>query len=560
MGTPYLLLSGGIVPMPSSPKKRRRHVRLRRRPPTVDLARVVPQLAPTVLHQIVRRRGLEDSVEIVALATSEQLLRVFDVDLWRIDEPGGEERFDADRFGRWLEVLHEAGPGLGARKIAEMDLDFVSAALSEHLLVLDSTWFLLEASMEEASDDTNPASEGPLDRLYERVLEGEHACEVGGYRVLARRASSWDALVSLLVDLGATHRDFFGRLMGRLARASTEHLDDEGYEFLPGAHETVSGDMAAARDERREAEGYVTPIMATAFLSAARGLRPENLVSPPAQDPVTTAWRRAAERRADVRGETTVERAAWSTPTGSEGRAGDVARFVADLRRAGAAPQATPRLLAGPGADDRLGLVRAQMRHLQEHDGALHGRRMEELGFVANVLVAGASFNGGPFRPPEAARAAAAACNLGLENWPRAWLPHGGSAPPADLLVHYDLVTVFRVGWSVLHERVGLHTGRTLVRILSRLTRDDGGLHADLAELRDGLRKQVEAGTPWRERDNLDALAALDLPTWSVIVGLVDQCPVVPSESGGFEFVAENRQVEWVDRFLGSVPGRWSAD
>jgi hypothetical protein len=184
---------------------------------------------------------------------------------------------------------------------------------------------------------------------------------------------------------------------------------------------------------------------------------------------------------------------------------------------------------------------------------------MEELGFVANVLVAGASFNGRRFQPPEAARAAAAACNLGLENWPRAWLPVGRPRPPADLLAHHDLVTVFRVGWRVLHERVGLYTARTLVEILSRLTRDEGGLHADLAELRDGLRKQVEAGTPWRERDNLDALAALDMPGWEVLVGLVDQCPVVPREAGGFEFIGENRQLEWVHGFVGSLPGRWGA-
>jgi hypothetical protein len=547
--------------MPSSLRKRGRHVGLRRQPTAADLARVVPRLEPSVLQQIVRWRGLEDSGEILALATGEQLLRVFDVDLWGSDEPGGEERFDADRFGRWLEVLHEAGPALAARKIAEMDLDFVTSGLSEHLLVLDSSWFLLEGLVAEAGDDTNPASEGPLDRLYERLLEGEDAREVGGYRVLARRATSWDAFVSLLVELSATHPDFFGRLMRRLARASTELLDDEDYEFLPGAHETVSGDVAAARDERREAEGYVTPVMAAAFLSGARGLRLENLASPPVRDPVTAAWSRAAERRARAHGETTSDGAAGSPPAGSSGRADDdVTRYMAGLRRAGALPRATPPLLTGRGEDDRLGLVRAQMRHLQEHDGDLHGRRMEELGFVANVLVAGASFNGRRFRPPEAARAAAAACNLGLENWPRAWLPDRGSTPPADILVHHDLVTVFRVGWSVLHERVSLHTARSLVEILSRLTRHDGGLHAELAELRDGLRKQVKAGTPWRERDNLDALAALDLPTWSVLVGLVDQCPVVPSESGGFEFVAENRQVEWVDRFLRSVPGRWLAD
>jgi len=544
--------------MPSSLERRRRHVCPRRRSSTPDLTHVVPHLEPRVLQQIVRRRGLEESGEIVALATSEQLLRVFDVDLWGSDEPGGEERFDADRFGRWLEVLHEAGLALAARKIAEMDFDFVTAALAQHLLVLDSRWFLLEASVEKADDDTNVASEGPLDRLYERVLEGEDALEVGGYRVLARRAGSWDALLSLLVELGAAHPDFFGRLMSRLARASTELLDDEGLEFLPGAHETVPGDAAAARDERREAEGYVTPVMAAAFLSAARGLRLETMASPPARDPVTTAWRRAAERRAKAGGETQPGGAAGS-PAPSSAPADAVADIVAGLRRAGALPHATPPLLAGRRGEDRLGRIRAQMRHLQEHDGDLHARRMEELGFAANVLVAGASFNARRFTPSEAARAAAAVSNLGLENWPRAWLPVGRSAPPADLLAHHDLVTVFRVGWSVLHERVGLHTARSLVEILSRLTTDDGALHGDLGELRDGLRRQVNAGTPWRERDNLDVLAALDLPTWSVLVGLVDQCPVVPDESAGFEFVAENRQIEWVHQFLRTLPDRWCA-
>jgi hypothetical protein len=533
-------------------------VRLRRRPSTPDLARVVPRLEPRVLQQIVRRWGLEESGEIVALATSDQLLRVFDVDLWGSDEPGGEERFDADRFGRWLEVLHEAGPALAAGKIAEMDLDFVTAALAEHLLVLDSTWFLLEASVEEASDEIGVPSDGPLEKLYARVIQGDHTHEVGGYRVLARRAGSWDALLSLVVELGAEHPDVFGRLMGRLVRVSTELLDNEDYEFLPGAHETVPGDVAAARDERREAEGYVTPVMAAAFLAAARALRLETMASPPPWEPVTTAWSRAAERRATARDEP--GGGAGSSATTSPATAREVADFMTVLRWAGALPKAAPPLLAGPGGGDRLDRIRAQMRHLQEHDGDLHARRLEELGFVANVLVAGASFNGQRFRPSEAARAAAAVCNLGLENWPPAWRPGGRSAPSADVLVHHDLVTLFRVGWCVLHERVGLHTARTLVEILSWLTTEDGGLYGQLAELRDGLRRQVDAGTPWRERDNLDALAALDLPTWSVLGGLVDQCPVVPKEPSGFEFIAENLQVEWVHQFLRSLPERWGDD
>jgi len=93
------------------------------------------------------------------------------------------------------------------------------------------------------------------------------------------------------------------------------------------------------------------------------------------------------------------------------------------------------------------------------------------------------------------------------------------------------------------------------VEVLSRLATDDGALHGHLAGLRDALARQVEAGTPWRELDSLDVVLALDAPSWQVLVGLLDQCPVVPDGSrAGFEFIAERRQIEWVDDFLRSLP------
>src|SRR5689334_4638200 len=70
-----------------------------------DLADVVPRLPPEVVHRVIQRCGLEDSGQFVALATPDQLARVFDLDLWRPAMPGLDEQFDADRFGVWLEVL-----------------------------------------------------------------------------------------------------------------------------------------------------------------------------------------------------------------------------------------------------------------------------------------------------------------------------------------------------------------------------------------------------------------------------------------------------------------------
>ena len=57
------------------------------------------------------------------------------------------------------------------------------------------------------------------------------------------------------------------------------------------------------------------------------------------------------------------------------------------------------------------------------HDPGAHSRRMEELGYLANALMAGCSIQSRPFTAPEAWDAAIAVCNLGLENWPTSLAP-----------------------------------------------------------------------------------------------------------------------------------------
>ena len=63
------------------------------------LAKAVARLQPELLHRVIQKVGLEDAAELVALATPEQLSRVFDLDLWQAARPGVEEQFDAARFG-----------------------------------------------------------------------------------------------------------------------------------------------------------------------------------------------------------------------------------------------------------------------------------------------------------------------------------------------------------------------------------------------------------------------------------------------------------------------------
>src|SRR5262245_50437361 len=93
---------------------------------TKDLARVVRALDPPVLLALVRHCGLEEAGPIVALAMPEQLVRVFDEDLWRTATSGGAEELDPDRFGLWLEVLVDADEAAAARALAGMELELVA--------------------------------------------------------------------------------------------------------------------------------------------------------------------------------------------------------------------------------------------------------------------------------------------------------------------------------------------------------------------------------------------------------------------------------------------------
>jgi hypothetical protein len=551
--------------------RRPRHL-LNRLLDTPNLPQVVQSLDPTILHRLVLHCGLEDCGEILALATTEQLVHIFDEDLWRSDRIGEEATFDADRFGLWLEVLAEVGVASAAQKLVEMDFDFVTAGMSRHLLVLDQESIIeCHLAVDTGLDDHDPA-ENERTILTELALEDSNCYELGGYRVIGKRNESWDALLSILIHIENGHHGFFGRLMKRCSRLSTEYIVDNGglYEVLT-ADEQVMADVAGDRELRREQEGYVTSSQAVAFLRLSRrGDAGEGERS--RRDPVTAGYFRELEHRAKARGDAPGNRAnargiedLRSSPT--ERR---VADFLSTLRETGVIKRPRPPLLLEGKTDgrDRLSRIRSHLGFVQEHDGAAYARRTEELAYLANVLMAGCSFASRRFRAVEAADAALAACNLGLENWQG--FGAGATRPglPPGFLVREDLVTVFRTGWSVLHEKVCLYVATRLVEILSGLTCDDDELQDQITDLSRRMKTQVEAGTPWRERDNLDVIAVLDQPSWAILLGLVDECPVVPKQAetpphkrplrvaAEFEFISENRQITWVREFVESLPAK----
>ena len=163
-----------------------------------DLPGTVQRLEPEVLHGLVEVCGLEACTDIVAHATPAQLMRVFDLDLWRSEEPGQDERFDADRFVLWLEVLADSGVSLAAEKLVALDFDLVSAALTRHFLVLDQTWTMMRW----------------------HPLANSRSHEIGAYTLYARGSEPSDAVIAVLTELEAERGDFFAKLLARCCAIS----------------------------------------------------------------------------------------------------------------------------------------------------------------------------------------------------------------------------------------------------------------------------------------------------------------------------------------------------
>ena len=494
---------------------------------------------------------------LVALATPKQLERIFDLDLWRSARPGSDEQFDAGRFGVWIEVLAESGPAAAARKLAGMDVNLVAAGLAQHVLVYDraavTPYETLDGELVDAISD----------------LGDGLAADVGGYVLVARRADSWEAIIEILIALDAGQPDYFHQVMAECRTLSDSGHEIDGLDDLLSGGEQVMFDLAVDRERRREKQGYATPAQARAFLQMSRRLRPESEPAPPA-NPLARAYFQAIDER-EVTGdhsESGLSATESEVSTTTEDAAEAVAKVFDVLLEAGVIEQAPRALLGGSeGQAPRLGLIHAYMQFVLDRDQAAYSRRNEELAYLANTLMAGCAIRGRPFTAQEASDAAAAVCNLGLENWPSHWSAAKAGAQPGSLLVAQDLVSVFQVGWAVLYKDVCLYAAEELIRVLTRVRCDDREIQTGLDALRVRMAKCLRAGAPWRARGALDVIASLDMPAWAVLLALIDECPMLHACVGAlrnsrtlsvsasdFEFISENSQIASVREYMRSLP------
>jgi uncharacterized protein DUF6178 len=485
---------------------------------TPNLARVVPRLPPEVLHRVIQSCGLEDCAELVALATPGQLTAVFDLDLWRPARPGLNEndQFDADRFGLWLEVMMESGETVAARKLADVDADLAIAGLAQHIRVLD------------------PAAGVSADGI---------TCDVGGYLLVARRSDSWDAIVGLLTSVASERPAYFHRVMRGCRGLSNSTPEIDGLDDLLPVDRQAMFDLAVSRERRREQQGYVSPAEARAFLQMSRGFRLEPDAPSPA-NPIVRAHFQAIESTTPME------------PRREDSAQADSAIIQVLLDTGILPPQHRPLLHGDQSQPSRLTRIRSHMQFLLDRDEAAYWMRTQELAFLTNTLMAGCSVQARPFAALEASDAAVAACNLGLENWPR--------HVPEDFLAGHDLISLFQAGWTILHSDVCLYTAEQLIGVLGSARHEDRETQAGLDALRIELTRHCRDGAPWRARDAMDVMMILDMPAWATLLGLIDECPVIHAGLGAspgartvsasaFEFISENTQVASVHAFVESL-------
>jgi hypothetical protein len=388
------------------------------------LVAAVRELPGPVLGKLVDAIGLESAGELVALATTAQLESVFDDDLWHAEAAGDDPHFDPARFALWLEVMLEAGDDAVAQRLCELPLDFVVLAVQRLVLVLD-----MDRLGTELGDD-----EDDVEQL-EKALDSTLGEEWEEFRLIARDHRAWDSVLAALLALDREHHDVLRRILERCCALSSEHIDDNGglYAVLT-SDEMLESDARAERDDRRGARGYVAPSDAKSFLALARqGLGDES-----ERDPVTRAYFRELDRGAPItakrRGRPRVQP-----------KAPDVAELVELLENT----TGTSETALAPRADDSL-LARA-LAELSATHPMLHAERLDELGFLANVLVEGETHAGRRLRPIEALELALTVVAKALES-ELSSSPSDGDrvAAAAELLRQRHLDVLFRHAW---HER-----------------------------------------------------------------------------------------------------------
>jgi hypothetical protein len=496
-----------------------------------ELIAVVDKLSAPVLGQLIEHVGLEDAGELVAVATTQQLARVWDRDLWTRPEHGGVERFDPERFATWLAVMLEAGEAQTVSRLLELPFDLLTLAVHRLARVVDREIWLMAAEHEQDEDDDESGLHAPW---HELVL-------------IARDEHAWDALLTALFALDEEDHALLRRVLERCRDMDAQLADlalepDEIYAALT-YDAALESELAAERDAHQSASGYLSAADAQSFLRLARApftgraaqldrdpiahayfreLAPRDAVEPSSASAhdAGDATREAGD--AGSHALTVAERSALATLLGVLVESGVVAEQSAAIAALPASTSGDPSAVADPGTGaDSAALepndtvLQSALRLLERDHPVLWAERMEELGFLANAVLAGGKDGGRPFEPRAALEASTALCSLGLELELRG-AQRKSLAAAVALLERVPADRLFRTAAARTYQELSLPARSIL------LARCERCAPAELVELRDALAHDELAALPEAVDADLLRLAPARLDT---LLGLAESFP-----------------------------------
>lgn len=417
------------ISRPTAPAATQLLMRILDRPGLVAAVRDLPG---AVLGKLIDRIGLEDAGELVALASTAQLERIFDDDLWRAERAGADETFRPERFALWLRVLLEAGDDHVVQRLCELPEELVALAVHRLVLVLDID--VIEEMVRPGDEEAEQLAHALDDSAFEEWEE---------FRIIAREPDAWDDVWNALMALDREHHDRLRAILERCCEMSTEYISGQGGLFqVLTADQMLDSDVAAARDDRRAAEGFISPADARAFLALAR----RGDASDDERDPITRAYFRALAKPAEPPAKTAKE---------SARRAADARALATLLREAEViAPEmvrplsALPPMSASKPEQTHVvaPLFEQAMRDLRERDPDRFSARVREVGYLVNVWIAGGTHDGRRPRPTEAMELVLKTCEAGVRV--SAGAEHPTPEQACAVLVQTSADLLFRRGSS----------------------------------------------------------------------------------------------------------------
>jgi hypothetical protein len=418
-----LEIKGNRLNLPSKPANADPLVLLQHLLDEPQAVALIQGLAPAELGKLIRHIGVEDAGEIIALATTNQLQHIFDDDVWRNTQPGKLETLDSQRLKLWLEVMLETDPKIAARQLTGLGEDFVVLVFSQAFLVL------AETQLEDLYSEDEDAG------LVDKALEANLKWEFGAYLLLAKDDELWDPMLALLAELDVDDAPLLERVLARCRHLSADFIQDHGglYQVLTLAQQ-LEDDLADEREQRRAGRGHIASQDAAHFLQLISQDSLAELEKSQTQDPVTWAYF-----------------SAWDAPAAAAsplpGPAPADAPQLSQILRGARFPQAAA--LPGSGREPQTQPLLHALAWLAAENPACHARRLQELAYLANLLMAGHTHQNRRYRPAEAAQAVLEACARGLDYFTRTkGMPEAISWNQG--LQTQNAVKLFKLGWKMM--------------------------------------------------------------------------------------------------------------